>query len=171
MKVSLNYVIFMNFKPNKILRITSNTTLIQYPNTNFTKFAKNWIIQIKFYQILNKYLFYKSKYYQIHLRTPKYWDFESFFSICEYQMLSLARGDFSHLNFQLQKEDWEPSGRQNQGKMMEIWKILYIHLIRDPKGITYVRFILKIESDAKMRLANTWCKDWAGCTINSFLLN
>ena len=24
----------------------------------------------------------------------------------------------------------------------------------DPKGITYVRFILKIESDAKMRLAN-----------------
>ena len=90
MKVSLNYVIFMNFKPNKILRITSNTTLIQYPNTNFTKFAKNWIIQIKFYQILNKYLFYKSKYYQIHLRTPKYWDFESFFSICEYQMLSLG---------------------------------------------------------------------------------
>ena len=29
-----------------------------------------------------------------------------------------------------------------------------IHFIRDPKGITYVRFILKIESDAKMRLAD-----------------
>ena len=100
MKVSLNYVIFMNFKPNKILRITSNTTLIQYPNTNFTKFAKNWIIQIKFYQILNKYLFYKSKYYQIHLRTPKYWDFESFFSICEYQMLSLDHNPKKNLILQ-----------------------------------------------------------------------
>ena len=65
----------------------------------------------------------------------------------------MTRGDSSHLNFQLQKVDWEPSGRQNQGKMMEFWKILYIHFIRDPKGITYVRFILKIESDAKMRLA------------------
>ena len=62
--------------------------------------------------------------------------------------------DYSHLNFQLQKVDWEPSGRQNQGKMIEFWKILYIHFIRDPKGITYARFILKIESDAKMRLAS-----------------
>ena len=62
----------------------------------------------------------------------------------------MTRGDSSHLNFQLQKVDWEPSGRQNWGQMMEFWKILYIHFIRDPKGITYVRFILKIESDAKM---------------------
>ena len=66
----------------------------------------------------------------------------------------MTRGDSSHLNFQLQKVDWEPSGRQNQGKMMEFWKIFYIHFIRDPKGITYIRFILKIASDAKMRLAN-----------------
>ena len=62
----------------------------------------------------------------------------------------VTRGDSWHLNFQLQKVDWEPSGRQNQVKMMEFWKILYIHFIRDPKGITYVRLILKIESDAKM---------------------
>ena len=65
----------------------------------------------------------------------------------------MTRGDSSHLNFQLQKVDWGPSGRQNWRKTMEFWKILYIHFIRDPKGITYVRFILKIESDAKMRLA------------------
>ena len=40
-------------------------------------------------------------------------------------------------------------------------KILYIHVIRDPKGTTYVRFILKIESDAKMAgsdLMGTWVK-------------
>ena len=35
---------------------------------------------------------------------------------------------------------------------MEFWKIFYIHFIRDPKGITYVAFFLKIESHAKMRL-------------------
>ena len=63
----------------------------------------------------------------------------------------MTRGDSSHLNFQLQKVDWEPSGRQNQGKMMEFWKILYIHFIRDLKGITYLGFFLQIESDAKMR--------------------
>ena len=69
----------------------------------------------------------------------------------------VTRGDSWHLNFQLQKVDWEPSGRQNWGKMMEFWKILYIHFIRDPKGITYVRLILKIESDAKMAGPNrTW---------------
>ena len=66
----------------------------------------------------------------------------------------MSRGDSWHLNFQLQKVDWEPSGRQNWGQMMEFWKILYIHFIRDPKGITYVRLILKIESDAKMAVPN-----------------
>ena len=66
----------------------------------------------------------------------------------------MSRGDSWHLNFQLQKVDWEPSGRQNWGQMMEFWKILYIHFIRDPKGMTYVRFILKIESDAKMIVPN-----------------
>ena len=66
----------------------------------------------------------------------------------------MTRGDSWHLNFQLQKVDWEPSGRQNWGQMMEFWKILYIHFIRDPKGITYVRLILKIESDAKMAVPN-----------------
>ena len=37
-------------------------------------------------------------------------------------------------------------------KTMEFWKTLYIHFIREPKGITYVAFFLKIESHAKMRL-------------------
>ena len=35
-----------------------------------------------------------------------------------------------------------------------IWKNHFIHFIRDPKGITYVRLILKIESDAKMAVPN-----------------
>ena len=64
----------------------------------------------------------------------------------------MTRGDSSHLNFQVQKVDWGPSGRQNWRKTMEFWKIFYIHFIRDPKGITYVAFFLKIESHAKMRL-------------------
>ena len=84
----------------------------------------------------------------------------------------VTRGDSWHLNFQLQKVDWEPSGRQNWGKMMEFWKILYIHFIRDPKGITYVRLILKIESDAKMAVPNGVSKtqvlsDWElHCTVS-----
>ena len=75
-----------------------------------------------------------------------------YMSICNFWCMT--RGGSWHLNFQLQKVDWEPSGRQNWGKMMEFWKILYIHFIRDPKGTTYVRFILKIESDAKMACTN-----------------
>ena len=84
----------------------------------------------------------------------------------------VTRGDSWHLNFQLQKVDWEPSGRQNWGQMMEFWKILYIHFIRDPKGITYVRLILKIESDAKMAVPNGVSKtqvlsDWElHCTVS-----
>ena len=58
----------------------------------------------------------------------------------------MTRGDSSHLNFQLQKVDWGPSGRQNWRKTMEFWKILYITFIREPKGITYVAFFLQIES-------------------------
>ena len=41
--------------------------------------------------IIFKGTFYKSKSHQIHLLTPKYWDFESFFSICKHQMSSPAQ--------------------------------------------------------------------------------
>ena len=76
----------------------------------------------------------------------------------------MTRGDSSHVNFQLQKVDWGPSGRQNWRKTMEFLKILYIHFIRDPKGITYVGFFLQIKSQAKMR----WSLDTAN-TINNMM--
>ena len=47
---------------------------------------------------------------------------------------------------------------------MEFLKILYIHFIRDPKGITYVGFFLQIKSQAKMR----WSLDTAN-TINNMM--
>ena len=91
MIVILKCAIFIHFQPNLIHWIASNTNLMKAPNTNFTKFVKNWFVQIKFFQILPKCHYYKSKYHQIHPGTPKYWDFGSFFSICEYQMLSLGQ--------------------------------------------------------------------------------
>ena len=63
----------------------------------------------------------------------------------------MTRGDSSHLNFQLQKVDWGPSGRQNWRKTIEFWKILYIHFIRDPKDIAFAGFFLRIKSHAKRR--------------------
>ena len=83
----------------------------------------------------------------------------------------MTRGDSSHLNFQLQKVDLGPSGRQNWRKTIEFWKIFYIHFIRDPKGITYVAFFLQIESHAKMTWS-TGCGGpfWFYCQPKSFEL-
>ena len=90
MIVILKCAIFVHSKPNLINWIASNTNLMKAPNTNFTKFVKNWFVQIKFFQILPKCHYYKSKYHQILPGTPKYWYFGSFFSICEHQMSLLV---------------------------------------------------------------------------------
>ena len=44
-------VVSINFKPNKTFWIATNTNYIEVPNTNFTKYVKNDLIQIKFSQI------------------------------------------------------------------------------------------------------------------------
>ena len=106
MIVILKCAIFIHFKPNLIHWIASNTNLMKAPNTNFTKFVKNWFVQIKFFQILPKCHYYKSKYHQIHPGTPKYWDFGSFFSICEHQMSLL--GQDVHV---LQRSNYRAGGR------------------------------------------------------------
>ena len=71
-----------------------------------------------------------------------------------YVMMQLLMYDNSHLNFQPQKVYWGSSGRQNWRKSMEVWYGIYVHFIRNPKGITYVGFFLQINSQGKM----TWSK-------------
>ena len=44
-------VVSNNFKPNKTFWIATNTNYIEVPNTNFTKYVKIDLIQIKFSQI------------------------------------------------------------------------------------------------------------------------
>ena len=44
-------VVSINFKPNKTFWIATNTNYIEVPNTNFTKYVKIDLIQIKFSQI------------------------------------------------------------------------------------------------------------------------
>ena len=44
-------VVSINFKPNKTFWIATNTNYIEVPNTNFTKYVKIDLIQIKFFQI------------------------------------------------------------------------------------------------------------------------
>ena len=97
MIVILKCAIFFHFKPNLIHWIASNTNLMKAPNTYFTKFVKNWFAQIKFFQILPKCHYYKSKYHQIHPGTPKYWDFGSFFSICKHQMSLLDQTNWAEI--------------------------------------------------------------------------
>ena len=80
----------------------------------------------------------------------------------------MKREDSSHLNFQLQKVDWGPSGRQNWWKTMEFWNILYIHFIRDPKGKTYVGFFLQIKSHWKMTLPMGWDLHWEWPDVNDW---
>ena len=46
-------VVSINFKPNKTFWIATNTNDIEVPNTNFTKYVKNDLIQIKFSQIFS----------------------------------------------------------------------------------------------------------------------
>ena len=46
-------VVPLNFKPNKTFWIATNTNDIEVPNTNFTKYVKNDLIQIKFSQIFS----------------------------------------------------------------------------------------------------------------------
>ena len=42
-------VVSINFKPNKTFWIATNTNYIEVPNTNFTKYVKIDLIQIKFF--------------------------------------------------------------------------------------------------------------------------
>ena len=60
----------------------------------------------------------------------------------------MTRGYSQQLNFQLQKVDGEPSGRQNWTKTLDFWFSFYIHFQRDPKGIAfrYIHFPIR-----------TWC--------------
>ena len=44
-------VVSIDFKPNKTFWIATNTNYIEVPNTNFTKYVKIDLIQIKFFQI------------------------------------------------------------------------------------------------------------------------
>ena len=83
-------VVSNNFKPNKTFWIATNTNYIEVPNTNFTKYVKIDLIQIKFFQIFPNANITNPNLTKctIH-RTPKYCYFESFFSICKYQMSCL----------------------------------------------------------------------------------
>ena len=126
------------FHTSKVVSWTVDCRLKSQNLAKFYNIAKN---MLSFWEFKHNFAY---GVLQIKFITPFYSSRRNFWC--------MTRGDSSHFNFQLQKVDWGTSGRQNWMKTMEFWKILYIHFIRDPKGITYVGLFLQIECNAKM----TW---------------